>query len=236
MSKSFVFDDSLLDIYLKFKRAVNVNQSVVEKILHFYKPTYLTNVAQLNRIQFDDTALIAQLAQSQLIDQSLESLSCMTSYKIILTEDAGAAKAHFPYLNINNPLMANNYCISSKVGEPRGHIHKYLKGLFNSARNIQIHDQYFETNIARTRQIFELLDAGITVNVFVSPSLRQATISSLKTEFGNLRFPTNRSSLYERHHDRYILIDGKVEIIISSGIDYIFDNSKECLIVVRLLN
>jgi len=34
-------------------------------------------------------------------------------------------------------------------------------------------------------------------------------------------------------HDRYLIIDGKIEIILTSGIDYLFSDDKECTMIVR---
>jgi len=36
-----------------------------------------------------------------------------------------------------------------------------------------------------------------------------------------------------KHPDKYIRIDGKIEIIFTSGIDYLFDASKECTLLIR---
>lgn len=41
---------------------------------------------------------------------------------------------------------------------------------------------------------------------------------------------------YRGMHDRYLVIDGEVEIILTSGIDYLFDDEKECTIIVRKLD
>ena len=35
-------------------------------------------------------------------------------------------------------------------------------------------------------------------------------------------------------HDRYLIIDNKIEIILTSGFDYLFDNSKDFTYIVRV--
>lgn len=44
-----------------------------------------------------------------------------------------------------------------------------------------------------------------------------------------------RGALYRHHHDRYLLIDRQMEIVVTSGIDYLFDNDKECTLIFRPL-
>lgn len=231
---SIAIDDALLKEFLNYKSGQQVNTSTVDKILHLYKPPYITNTAQMVRVGCTDQTLLSQLQASQLTSQTLEALSDLTCYKIILTDDRQANKAHFPYLNIHSPQMVNNYSMSAKVGASRDHIHNYLKGIFKLAKNILIHDPYFEANFSTTNQIFELFNPNNQYNIFFTTVLNTQSISLLKRKYHNLSFPQNRNNSYDKHHDRYILIDNRVEIVISSGVDYIFNNSKECLLVVRL--
>jgi hypothetical protein len=50
---------------------------------------------------------------------------------------------------------------------------------------------------------------------------------------GNWTVKTNTSPRYQNAHDRYLLIDGKMEVVITSGVDYLFDTDKECTLLVR---
>lgn len=36
-----------------------------------------------------------------------------------------------------------------------------------------------------------------------------------------------------KHHDSYIRIDRKIEIVFTSGIDYLFDDAGECTLLIR---
>lgn len=40
---------------------------------------------------------------------------------------------------------------------------------------------------------------------------------------------------FRQMHDRYLIIDGQIEIILTSGIDYLFNDEKECTVIVRLV-
>jgi hypothetical protein len=44
---------------------------------------------------------------------------------------------------------------------------------------------------------------------------------------------TDTNPRYRKAHDRYVMIDSKMEVVITSGIDYLFDTNKECTLLVR---
>jgi hypothetical protein len=43
----------------------------------------------------------------------------------------------------------------------------------------------------------------------------------------------DRRNTYKNYHDRYLLIDNQIEIILTSGFDYLFDENKEFTYIVR---
>lgn len=45
--------------------------------------------------------------------------------------------------------------------------------------------------------------------------------------------PDKTHKNYIKNHDRYIIIDDKLEIILSSGVDYLFDTGKDFTYVIR---
>ena len=73
-----VLEDNLLIEFYKFQHNLSPTQSVIIKLLNFYKK-HLTNVAQIKRIQnhlnIDFQRLISQLANKRLINEDLIQLS-----------------------------------------------------------------------------------------------------------------------------------------------------------------
>ena len=57
--------------------------------------------------------------------------------------------------------------------------------------------------------------------------------SQIKLISSDWKIKKNTDPLYSNVHDRYLLIDNKIEVVITSGIDYLFDTSKECTLLVR---
>jgi len=81
------------------------------------------------------------------------------------------------------------------------------------------------------RKFFQLFPRQ-ALSVFLS-GCKQTAVSDIKKICFDWKVKSDTSSRYGNAHDRYVLIDGKMEIVITSGIDYLFDASKECTLLVR---
>ena len=85
---SFVLSDELQKEYCKFKEGEVCDKNLIENLLHYYKPSILTNTNQLKRIGKDiSKQLETTLRKSGFTTQSLEDLAQNTTYKIILCTD-----------------------------------------------------------------------------------------------------------------------------------------------------
>ena len=72
---SVVLSDELLDQFYLFKKNGHYDEKLVQRLLRYYKPLYLTNISQLERIGHEpDPTLRINLLKSDYKSQSLEEL------------------------------------------------------------------------------------------------------------------------------------------------------------------
>lgn len=242
MSHGCVLDDGLLKEFWAFQRGHSYNADVVEKILRLYHPPYLTCNRQLVSCGIDDDSLMQGLMADGWVNQTLEELSQKTLYKVVLTDQASdPSKGYFSIADGGSNKLGKYYSLTAKKGEPRTHLHDYLRKLLSDAKTVEVCDYYFDSKFSLTKELFCHFPST-KVNVFFSKqettkaaSLNPANLSQLKTNYSNIAFPRNTKQTYQGLHDRYLLINNKIEVIITSGIDHLFDPhlTKECTIIVR---
>ena len=228
MHFSIALEDNLYEAFHNFKHGNLHDTHMVEKLLHLYKPPHITNVEQLKRLGIDNPPLISQLAQAGLLSQTIEELATNTIYKIIISSQNN----HFPYVNIYGDPIRNNYTITCKPGESRTKALDLIRVLLKNAKSVIVCDRYLRDNWKTAGRIFGLFpEKGLFVE-FVYP-LGQQIISRMKKDFDKWKIKQDCGKVYRFHHDRYLLIDRKMEIVITSGMDYLFDDTKECTLVIR---
>jgi len=229
MNFSIVMADDLLKEFYAFKSGEEHDTEIIEKLLNMYKPTYITTPEQLKRIGVHNTDKHAGLAQSGLINQNLEELAQKTIYKIILS----SKRSDYPYVNIYNDSFSNFYTIAYKKNEERTKLHYYLQSMFEDARQICIYDNYLSERWNTAKQIFDLMPQG-KLNFFIY-KIEQQHITDLKNICNDWKIK-DTNNFYSGCHDRYIRIEKNnffIEIIITSGIDYIFETQKEVTLIIR---
>ena len=64
-------------------------------------------------------------------------------------------------------------------------------------------------------------------------NLSETRIKLLKNICKDWIIKEDKRNTYKNYHDRYLLIDDKIEIILTSGFDYLFDENKEFTYIVR---
>jgi len=225
---SIALDDNLFQHFYNFKHGNLYDKAIIERLLSLYKPCHITNVHQLQRLGIDDRPLLMQLTQTGLVSQTLEELTALTFYKILLSDKG----TDFPIVNIFNKNLQNNYMITCQPGQDRANVADYLCSLFKGARNVMICDQYLGRNWSSSKKIFSLFPKK-TLSIFFVHEIEQQQKTELKNMCGSWRIKKNIEFSYQNLHDRYLLIDKAMEIIITSGIDYLFDKSKECTVICR---
>lgn len=154
-----------------------------------------------------------------------------TKLKLILS----ASKSDFPYLNINGDRIENNLTATFYKNEPRNKAKDYIGSLLESSKYIIIYDKYVSSNFNSFKQFVKnFIPNNATIECICH---KQQQITELKSLNKNLKIKQiSRQSQYMQCHDRYILIDQKIEIILTSGIDYLLDDSKDFTYIIRKKN
>lgn len=239
--KLVVLDNSLYKELHNFRnKGEAFNQNLISRIHRYAGDEILTNIKQIEDCDLKINAEFKkQLLQKGNKSATLEELAKATVFKLILTEDE--SKTRFPYVNINDDLIQPvlGGFFKSRVSRDKGISH--MKALCSKGREFIIYDSYLsikgkEQAIASI--LNEILPSGrkITIIYQAKAGNKEAHFSEeLKSAMnGNVdKNYTFEDKLLPEHHDRYIIIDGKLEIIITSGFDYLQNLSKEVSYILR---
>jgi len=231
MHYSIALEDDLYLAFHAFKHGKADDTHLVERLLTLYKPPHITNVKQLERLGIENDPLRMQLSQAGLVNQAIEELAAKTVYKIILS----ATNGDFPCVNINGDAIKNNYTITCDPGESREKALLHIQALLADARDVVVCDRYMKDNWDLSKKIFNYFpDKDMSIH-FIH-ELSKKCIGEIKKIASIWKIKPLHANPYSGYHDRYLLIDRKMEIVITSGIDYLFDDTKECTLLFRLKN
>lgn len=247
-----VLCDSLLKLYLDFKNGNSFNtkeKKTLEQLLAYYKP-HQTNKDQYDRIKVQmDSALEAQLQAAGFNGLNERDLAKKTKLKLILT-DAKSAYA-YPYVNIDGcDSLKMNFTGTFKQ-KPRSKCIAHLTALCENARNVTIYDKYLcdpqKINSGLLDQVFHLLgnNAKANIEVLLSPTYfsnhyaaAKAWWTQKKVNYPGLTATFNQVDPSANFHDRYMKISsptGTIEVLLSSGFDYLFQSAKDFTYVVNAI-
>lgn len=228
MGYTLAMEDELLRHWQAFKHAQPHDTRIVEQLLHLYKPPHISCVRQLEHLGIQDPALKSQLANQGLVNQSLEELASKTDYKIVL---ALKNDCH-PYVCIQGDALRAEYILTSLPGSSRNKSQALLSALMQNAGTILIQDRYLQQNWQRTQMFFDLLPKK-PLSLIFGESLDQRIKTALKQRCADWKIKHDSRRTYSSHHDRYLRIDEAIEVVVTSGLDYLFDTSKECTLIIR---
>ncbi|MCK5720035.1 MAG: hypothetical protein KAH84_08845, partial [Thiomargarita sp.] len=228
MEYTIVLSDELLKAYYYFKNSQPAKQDTIENLFKYYISGHLTNCKQLEDIGIKDDSLKQQLAQEGYIKQTLEELCEKTIYKFILNTE----RDDYPYININSDRMERNFTATYGKKESRNKTIEHMKALCKNASTIVIYDRFINDKVIQ--EIAKIFPKK-TLNIFYKDKqLSQEQISKfLKKICKNWTVRKDTKSAYNDCHDRYLLIDDQIEIILTSGFDYLFDENKDFTYIVR---
>jgi len=234
MAYSLVLSDALYREFYAFKHGQDHDVLVVEKLLHLYKPPLLTNVEQLRRVGVENVSLTAALASAGFVDQPLPDLCAKTFYKLILNNEI----SDYPFVDINGDSIRNNYTVTHKPGEKRTKTHSYLLALLAGASWVVIHDPYIVGNWVTTKLFFQRFFPRKPLSIHCTTKIPGPKVKEIKAICDQWKMPSKEriKQQFRGLHDRYLVIDGQIEIILTSGIDYLFSDEKECTIIVRKMD
>jgi hypothetical protein len=224
---SLALSDELLKVYFDFKAGSVSDTRLLEKFLSYYHAPFITSVNQLEAINHQNSSLMQQLAAQGYISDTVGQLAQKTIYKIILNTE----RSDYPYVNILNDKIEKNFSLSFKCLENRNKAHALIRALCADATSILIYDIYFEENWSTTKEFFQLLPTKkLTIYFGINP--KQTIKTELKNTCPQWTIKQDTQNKLKNSHDRYLIIDNKIEIILSSGFYYLFKSNKDlnCLI------
>lgn len=226
---SFALSDKLCKEYMLFKQLGGYDKALVSKLLRYHTGIeFIYNNDQLGRVGITvDKTLSIRLKKAGFDNKNIEDLSKKTEYKLILTDD----NSNYPYVNINNDNILT--CITGCFlqNDARNKAVEHIRSLCANAREITIYDAYLHSgnNIDGLKSI--LPNKNCTVN-YVSGHILSTQITDLESQFPQCTFNVIRDT-DTHHHDRYIIIDRKLEIMLSSGFQHFINRTKDLTYVVR---
>lgn len=241
-----VLDDNLYLIYHILKNGdaevvKTLSIDCISKIMRFSGNSILTNIAQIDRLGLNvNDALKSRLLHQPARKHSLEELSKYTTYKVVLTDDF--SKHHFPYVNINRDQIEMVMGGFVMKNQSRQKAISHLKSLCAAGREFIIYDKYFsaagkeKSNIDLLKTILpQERNFRITYHKEGSANshISDKGISLIKSEIPRCSI---KDEILNEHHDRYIVIDNDIEIILTSGFDYLSNASKEISYIIRNYN
>ena len=227
-----VLDHRLFVEYDKFKKGESYNKPLVNKILSYYHNDFLTNVGQYdhNGIQITRSYRSA-LATSGLKNQSLVELAALTTYKIILTDE----QTNYPFVNIDegrfNPSISTFY----EGDAERVAAKDYLRNLCQGARkSILLYDLYINSAHDLDGLLKYIIPNAQIQFIFSFDKIDEAHRVELQRTHPRLSFKD--LGAVPRHHDRYLIIDDSIEVVLTSGFEYLQNQKKEISLVIRSIN
>ena len=237
MSKKYdgiVLDDDLFKYYHQQYDKGNIDK-IVRRVFHYMKGgRIVTTIRQYNET---GTALPQStkksLANVGLIGLTNEEVASMTPYKIILSQQQSA----FPYVNVlsDDEKIENDLVGSFEHGENRSKVEAHLKALCQDASHIVIYDKYISNNSAQEHTDINFLEKilpkkKLDIDCYFIKGSGRNDLASRCQEWN-----VNSYSGNNNHHDRYLIIDGKIEIILSSGFYHAGNTQMDFTYVVRYI-
>ena len=224
---SFVLSDTLYKQYYLFKEHQDYDKDIIMHLLKFRCGEFLTNTKQLDDIGIGESVskeLYKSLKYARLTTQTLEELAGKTDYKLILCND----RTDYPYVNIMSDKISCNITGCFYRNIPRDKAVLHIKALCREAKMICLYDQYLN----RSTDALKLILPNKKVElIYHSKHLDMNDIADLQKYNSLWTFISNDSLL--THHDRYVVIDNRMEIILSSGFKYLESTMKELTYVIR---
>lgn len=216
-----VLDDDLFKIYHDFKSGIETDTLVVTQLIHYINGFVIPDVKQYQRLGIDIDSNFEHLLRNNGYNfNSFEQhANHRNSYKIILTRNP--QKTGFPYVNIleDYPALENNYSASYERSESRDFAISHIAALCRNAKEVKIYDSYiskdhatpYEDNI----ELLKKLLPNKKLKIVHSKHLSTEDITKLQQHCSQWEFE-NPGNM-ENKHDRYLIIDDKIEIILTSG-------------------
>ena len=236
---SFAIEDDLLKEFFVYRHRdqfpdYETNQQDLEKLLSFQLKPFIFTRKQLNQIGYDiPKQLEQQLLKANLKTQSLEDLSKKTLYKGILSKTNNP----YPYINIHNGKICPAIIGMFNPSENRNTATEHLKQFLLKAKEIIIQDYYLLCNQGAIDALKAILPQNNMVKLIFPVQLKESTGFCWKDAKQDLLqcysdWNIQQEHLSTNYHDRYIVVDRKWQVILSSGLAYMISTQKDLTYVI----
>lgn len=236
-----VLEESLINEFFKFYYNKNYNPDIIQKIFNHFKPFLLTNEQIIKYFENDNIALqqalSTQIPYCEYIDIDSELYSVdfynemlkKSKYKILLTQSAISL----------NTLDCHKVCIKDKPthiyakkfdsDSNRDKAQKHIISLMKNANKITIIDRflYKENIINNLINWFTENHLNHEIEFTLKGQKSQLSRNTITSRFNNEGYNVTCKLIDDTTHDRYIIIDDKISINLTSGLENLFNTNKD---------
>lgn len=241
MDFSLAIDDDLAEELCKFRTNQQCDVDRVEKTLHYYKGYPLFTKSYFKRYYADKSIQSNVLQSTSHIDwNSLESVCKSTIYKVILSSQRNVS---FPYVSIYDDKIESNFTATFFKNEPRQKALSHLNDLLSVATEISIYDIHLlkqKWNRKSFAQFCKLLPPTNKLTIKYLGGNTNSKVCKIMERYVCKMYPNwhwvvqnyiKKEGAYA--HDRYLIIDNKIEVIFTSGIHHLINTDKDFTYIVR---
>ena len=230
--RGIVLSDELFKQYYDFKSKQDFDEKKVKAMFHYFKDKLYTNLRQYKQhgIEPENQSLKNQLAHNSNKRKGVEELAKETIYKIVLTTDRDT----FPYVNVLSGTDKIENCLYGGYdnGENRTKAIEHIKAVCEDARKIIVYDNYFDQVADNVNTLIDLLPRHrLELHCYKITTEQEARLKSAYADWNVIRETRD-----EKKHDRYLVVDDNVEILLSSGFDHLGSIDKDFAYVIRPVN
>lgn len=235
---SFVLEDNLFLEYNKFMNPKQYNEEydkdIIKKLLSYCIYPFLYNKRQVERLHIDiPINLKSRLYYASNKNKELTTLVDDTVFKCILSIE----KNEFPYININSDKIRTSITGTFFSSENRNKAIDHIAKLCKDAKTITLHDKYM--TVDDIHQLCELFPTkkNLTIQIH-SQDISDGGAYKFSDIYSELckhckdwTIEPKELSVYS-HHDRYMIIDDNLAIILTSGYHNLFSGQKDITYIV----
>ncbi len=236
-----VLEESLINEFFKFYYKDEYDEKIILNLFNHFKPFLITN-KQIEKIFPNDEILqkilSTQIPYCEYIDTDNEPYSDefykemleKSKYKILLKKHHSS----FSSLNYHTICIEDNpthiYAKKFESSEKRDNAKKHIISLIKNADEITIIDKYLynDTVIDNLLSWFISNDLKKDITINLQNGEQELQQTHIKQKFKKQGYDDITCKTIDKNtHDRYIIIDKKISINLTSGVAYLFNNKKD---------
>lgn len=240
-----VIEQNLIESFFKFFLLKSNENEIILKLLNHFKPFVITDKQlkeQLEKFLGRDNPLNQRLMTSDsglwktfkydkglYTDEYYKEMLEKSKYKILLTTHSSSF----------NNLEYHKICIEDKPthiyakkfdsGSNRDEAKKHIISLMKNANKITIIDKFlYKDNIINNLiSWFNENALNQDIEFTLKGQKQQLSCNTIESKFKNKGYKVICQSSDDTTHDRYIIIDNKISINLTSGLENLFSTNKD---------